>query len=508
MKINSITSVRLVRLAIFFALTTSIAHAQLALIRQGRESVGVIEDGDFHGGAVALGDFNGDGWDDLATGAPIEKTGSPTFSSGFVTINWGTPHGLTWLNAIGLSVIDGNYDSAKNSQMGRAFAVGDFNADGFDDLAVGLPAAEVSGESAAGAVFVYYGSSNGLPGVADVIHQGLLGAAVESGDVFGSALAAGKIGHDQYDDLVIGSPGENTTAGAVFIVRGGALGLNTAQRQIIQASDLGSTSNPGERFGDAVAVGNVVGLADEDLIIGAPFAEITPSASGSGRAFVVIGNNNGVALNNVLALTPLTVGDFPFLQGNIGSAFAIGDLWGDGAPNDLVIGAPGAHAGGRAYVGRGSIFGITWPVALAQDGTDSNNDNFGSAMAIGDHDDDGFDDLAVGNPGEDSLFGLNTGAVHIFPGSNSGPSQANVTSHYEFNLGDNFGGQGRLGYSLAAGRTSASPRRSFVAGAPYKNNSRGQVYDIAPWRQVRNLACRSRAGGGLRKQHYLCAQTV
>src|SRR5690606_20247429 len=62
------------------------AFGQLALIRQGEESAGQAEPGDWHGWAVALGDFDGDGYADLAAGAPLEKTASEVFTSGTVII--------------------------------------------------------------------------------------------------------------------------------------------------------------------------------------------------------------------------------------------------------------------------------------------------------------------------------------------------------------------------------------------------------------------------------------
>ena len=72
------------------------AFAQLALIRQGRESAGAIEAGDFFGGAVACGDFNGDGFDDVATGSPFEKIGASTNSGGAVIVNYSSAYGVTW----------------------------------------------------------------------------------------------------------------------------------------------------------------------------------------------------------------------------------------------------------------------------------------------------------------------------------------------------------------------------------------------------------------------------
>src|SRR5687768_770279 len=86
-----------------------------------------------------------------------------------------------------------------------ALAGGDFNGDGFADLAVGLPDETVDGWSAAGAVRIWYGTSSGLtttgsqywsqasPGIAD---------AAEGGDLFGTAVAAGDFNGDGRDDLI------------------------------------------------------------------------------------------------------------------------------------------------------------------------------------------------------------------------------------------------------------------------------------------------------------------
>lgn len=472
------------------------AFGQLALIRQGEESAGQPEPGEWHGWSVALGDFDGDGYADLATGAPLEKTASEVFSSGSVVINYGSPHGLTWEGAHTLSVIDGSLEPSENHQMGRALAAGDFNGDGFADLAVGLPASTVNGESAAGRVLVYYGGSEGLPGSASIIHQGMVGAAVENGDLFGEVLAAGHLGDDAFDDLIIGVPEENDGRGAVFVIRGGQQGLNLGSTEIVVGEDLGHANQPGDNFGAAVAAGNIVGFPGGELIVGAPNASLTPSAAGSGMVYIANTSNNGIS-HEAQRVTAIDFGR-PLVPGaQFGSALCVGYFWGEGNTLSLAIGAPADTTGGRVYVGRGTPLGISWSVTLGQSsvtGGGEVDDGFGSALAAGDHDGDGYGDLAVGSPGEDFELAFNgddTGVVQVFFGSDEGPADEGAATWWTIDLGDQFIEPSWLGHSLAAGRTSASARHSFVAGAPRRNEDRGQVFDIAPWRQVRRILSQS-----------------
>jgi hypothetical protein len=471
--------------------------AQLALIRQGPESVGRAEPNEWHGWSVALGDFNGDGYADLATGAPLEGGGADESTAGVVVINPGSAHGLTWTGAYSLSPIDGSLDPDRDHLMGYALAVGDFNGDGYDDLAVGLPASPVGGILGfvnAGRVLVYYGGPGGLPGTASVILSGSFGLRSANGDLFGLALAAGRLGNDEYDDLAIGAPGRNGGRGAVFVVRGGPQGLNTAAGQVLTGADFDPLNREGDRFGTAVAIGNIIGFPAGELIVGAPLASLTAAAPSSGIVYIANSSDGSVATANVLRVTALDFGDELTTHGRFGAALCVGDFWGDGATRDLAIGAPGNRLGGRVYVGRGTPIGIAWSVILRQNDADEPDDLFGAALAAGDHNGSGYDDLAVGSPGEDfelAFFGDETGAVHIFNGGPDGPSQEDVTTWWTVDLGDQAYQSARLGYSLAAGRTSASARHSFVAGAPIRDDRRGQVFDIAPWRQVPRLLCRS-----------------
>ena len=168
--------------------------------------------GDHFGSALAAGDFNNDKFVDLAVGIPNKKVGSFA-NAGAVSVIYGKSGGLAAANN---QVWDQSQLKAGSigtgDLFGSALAVGDFNADGFRDLAVGAPGQKVGSNASAGAVNVIYGHATALNQLNNQFFTagtgGVLGNS-NAGAQFGFSLATGDFNDDIRSDLVIGAPGEN-----------------------------------------------------------------------------------------------------------------------------------------------------------------------------------------------------------------------------------------------------------------------------------------------------------
>jgi hypothetical protein len=401
---------------------------------------GGSEPGDGFGETLAIGDFDGDGFADLAVGVTLEDLGA-IVDAGAVNVLYGTTGGLTGTGSQLFTQDSPGVGSSAEGEdaFGGTIAAGDFDGDGFADLAVGVWRENVGAAANGGAVNVLYGTTGGLTGNGSQFFTqdspGVSGV-VEPDDEVGLALGAGDFNRDRFLDLAVGAPGEDYGAadrgGAVNLLPGSAGGLTGNGSQLLTQNSPGvpGVAELGDNFGSAVAVGDFGGDGFVDLAVGG--AEDVGTAEDAGAINVLPGSAGGLTGTGSQLFTRESPGVPGSAQQNDGFGFislAVGDFDGDGAA-DLAAGVAGLSAipGAGAVVALpGSAGGLTGAGSqlFSQDSPgvpDSAEfrDGFGSALAAGAFDADSFVDLAVGVLGETVDSFEFAGAVNVLPGSADG----------------------------------------------------------------------------------------
>ena len=247
----------------------------------------VAEDFDYFGRAVAAGDFNGDGYADLAIGAPGEDvaTGPITtvINAGVVVVLYGASSGLGSAGAQiwrqGGSGLLGTPE--EGDFFGWALATGDFNGDGRDDLAIGAPLHDWSNLPDCGEVQAIYGSASGLVATGND-WWGTFYFGAPNGFQVGLSLTTGDFDGDGYDELAAGVPGGLDYGGLGYVYTGGVLIFEGSSSGLGTPADGSDYLDPTEDLGLSVyhdvinAFGSALAAADfnldgrDDLVIGAP----------------------------------------------------------------------------------------------------------------------------------------------------------------------------------------------------------------------------------------------
>ncbi|MGW6062284.1 FG-GAP repeat protein [Streptomyces sp. NPDC055189] len=197
--------------------------------------------------ALAAGDFDGDGRDDLALGEcreiadeNIDDPCGPEklAEGGGIHLHYGSPAG----GSFGSRTQTLNQDTAgvpgiaeDGDRFGAALSVTDINRDGRDDLIAGAPGEAIGSKAGAGAAWLLRGGARGLldaGGAATSVAWNQDTARVpgvaEAGDAFGAAVAADDYNADGVPDVTVGSPGENASLGAVWLLPRGSAAASEA----------------------------------------------------------------------------------------------------------------------------------------------------------------------------------------------------------------------------------------------------------------------------------------
>src|SRR5262245_24961201 len=386
---------------------------------------------------VTAGDFNGDGFDDVAVGVPKESIGSATYA-GAVQVFKGSATGLTpgkFWNEDTPNVRDAaeTYDT-----FGAATASSDFNGDGFDDLAVGVPGESCSFPGC-GAVHVFYGQSSGLQATDPDDQRWTqdssgVGGVANPDDYFGWALAACNFDGDAFADLAIGAYSDSdygsTSSGVVNVLYGSGTGLASNRSQVWTRNSPGvrGNANAKDYLGSALTCADFNGDGFDDLAIGVRDSD--PSGViNAGTVSVIFGSVSGLqATGNGGPDDQLLGQSTPEPGDQMGASLATCDINGDGR-GDLAIGVPLEDADtvydtGLVNVFYGSSSGLGDGESWTQDSagvreSGEQGDKFGFALACADFNGDGFADLAVGVPYEDRTL-EDVGVVQILFGSAGG----------------------------------------------------------------------------------------
>lgn len=431
---------------------------------------------------IARGDFNGDGIGDLAIGVPFEDIGGNQ-DAGAVNVIYGS--------AAGLSAEAGPSDqffgyTGTNGRAGSALASGDFNGDGYSDLAIGapfddspnggigqdapfvyskvrngssdtidvsetIPPPQLDVVQDAGRVHIFSGSPAGLdPNTWKSFNLGHIpGNAPHTLDEFGSSLAWGDFDGDSRGDLAVGIPGHNLQAGAVGIFYGSSSNLDQRRQLWTQDSaGIGDSAEVGDRFGATLAAGEFgVYAGVSDLAVGVPGEDldilgrtgVTTTIRDAGAVHVIYGELTasppGLSATGSQFWTQNSqqvegggeIADTAEEDDRFGAALGSFGLGG----SDLAIGVPGEDV--RTIRDAGSVNVIYFSPAANKlsfannqlwtqvspnvDDDAEEGDQFGSALAGGDFNGDTLKDLAIGVPGE-TLNDQSTpiphaGAVHV-----------------------------------------------------------------------------------------------
>jgi hypothetical protein len=381
--------------------------------------------------SMAIGDVNGDGIGDVASGAPLDEQGAGNWNQGALHVYFGFPGfsgvrdaaqpgspDLIVYGQSGTGTVDDQCNNKKADVLGKGVAVGDVNGDGLNDLLTSALRADGlgPGQSDFGRVYVFYGRM-AWPSVIDLASSPNLADVTIGGDVqkgdFGIHLAAKDFDNDGFDDILIGAPAvlANTTQpGGLRVVYGSASLPSTIQ---INAPPVGvrtfvvNGEVVGDKLGHGVAADDLNNDGIADMVGGAPLGEGPCGAGGGGKAYVFYGSSSSPLTgtwNLAATPAPLTVvsgegGD------QMGRRLHVGDVSGDGMA-DLILGARCADGpGGRINSGAAHVlFGPlgmgtrnlgSQPADFLVYGADA-GDELGVGPGSGDVSGDGNGDLILG----------------------------------------------------------------------------------------------------------------
>ncbi len=357
-----------------------------------------------------------------------------------------------------------------SERFGWSVTVGDFDNDGYADIATGAPYADVGANTDAGAAYIYYGPFSGDDTSPDVMI-----VANNSGDRLGWAVAAGKFTNDSYWDLIVTQIDNDAYA---YYGYSGWSGWETTPNATFDLSQFEEEDT--YNFGNAVAVGNIdyaVGLNYDDVVFGANLSDNPGDGKNpDGLAYMFISPFAATEITEDARLYPEEHSN----DGEFATSLACGKI-DDDDKYDVVVGEPmvnGTDGMVHIFYGKniGSV-GVGYSTEAYLE-YEYSEEKFGLSVAVGSMDSDSYDDILVGAPANSEYGSDKRGRAYVYQANSDGTGITSSAAPDVELAGPNIADGAEFGYSVAVGDVNRDGIGDAIVGARYNasgGTSRGSI---------------------------------